>query len=257
MTELRRILLALDASFSAEATLTRVAELAAAADAELLALFIEDIDLLRCAGLPFTRELGIVSGLRRALEADDMERILRAQALQVEQALARAARLRELRWSFSVARGRFPGEALALAAEMDWVVLARGRRMSLTPRLGRSPSPVAVVFDPSRAGERALAAAIRLVRSSARELTVITQAPALGRLEDELARFEVLGEPAGQRVKVVETKLGAPEIAALLLRTGAEALVLAAPLPGLTWEETAHALLEAAECLLVLVKGEG
>ena len=71
----RRILVVLDASpFGLEA-LEAAAGLAARLRAELQGLFVEDVDLLRLAGLPFARELAYSSSQRR-LDVATMEHVL-------------------------------------------------------------------------------------------------------------------------------------------------------------------------------------
>ncbi|MGD9028912.1 MAG: universal stress protein, partial [Anaerolineae bacterium] len=54
---IRRILIALDASSHSIAALRAAARLASSLEAELHGLFVEDINLLRAAGLPMAREL--------------------------------------------------------------------------------------------------------------------------------------------------------------------------------------------------------
>ena len=60
-----RILVALDASPYSHAAIEVATILAADLRAELQALFIEDIDLLRLAALPFTREVDETSASMR------------------------------------------------------------------------------------------------------------------------------------------------------------------------------------------------
>ena len=55
---LRRIVVGLDAGPRDRAALEAAAQLAARMQAELVGLFVEDIDLLHLAGLPFAREVG-------------------------------------------------------------------------------------------------------------------------------------------------------------------------------------------------------
>ena len=55
--KIQRILVALDASTDSLAALDAAAKLAQCLQAELVGLFVEDVNLLYMAGLPFTREL--------------------------------------------------------------------------------------------------------------------------------------------------------------------------------------------------------
>lgn len=187
---IRRVLIALDASPSSLAALEAAAVLAAALDAELSGLFVEDANLLRVAELPSARVLGSYSGRPLALGRRDVERGLRAQARRAHSALAAVAQGVPLRWSFRVARGTVAPEILAAISESSLVVLGKtgrsGSRFGSTARAvaADAPGPVliaghgarrgsnlAVLYDGSPASERALGLAAGLARK--RRITVL------------------------------------------------------------------------------------
>jgi hypothetical protein len=120
----RRIVVGLEAQPRSRAALRAAAEIAARTETELVALFVEDANLLEWAGLPFAREVGFPSAVSRALDAAAMERSLRALAREAERSLAAIAQGTSLRWSYRVARGAMMTELLAAAAESDLVVAA-------------------------------------------------------------------------------------------------------------------------------------
>jgi hypothetical protein len=120
----RRIVVGLEAQPRSRAALRAAAEIAARTQAELIALFVEDANLLEWAGLPFAREVGFPSAVIRSLDAVAMERSLRALAREAERTLAAIAHGTSLRWSYRVARGALMTELLAAAAESDLVVAA-------------------------------------------------------------------------------------------------------------------------------------
>ncbi len=181
---IERILVALDTSTDSVSALEAAAKLAAGLQAELVGLFVEDINLLHLAMLPFTYEIERASGVSRQLNRDSMERDLQLQASQARRALARAAAGAELRWSFQVVRGEVKSEILKAALEADLLTIGRVSRshrsrpaLGSTARaviesgpgfviLGGTPAkagdPVVVTFDGSRAGSLALIAAARL-----------------------------------------------------------------------------------------------
>jgi len=72
------------------AALAAAVELAVAMEAEPERLFVEDVNLLRLAGLPFVREVRHTVSLE-ALDSPRMERALKAQAAQAREAPAAAA----------------------------------------------------------------------------------------------------------------------------------------------------------------------
>jgi nucleotide-binding universal stress UspA family protein len=182
---IRRILVALDTSGHSLAALAAAAELAARLKAELTGLFVEDINLLRLAGLPFAREIRYPSAVVQPIESPRLEQELKAQAVQARQALAAAAEQAQVAWSFRVVRGQVTGEVLAAALEADllslgiasWPSTRRGRLGStartvaaeapqavlLLQRGDKIRLPVLVTYDGSPAARRALAIAVQLV----------------------------------------------------------------------------------------------
>jgi hypothetical protein len=108
-----------------------VAQLARHARAELLALFIEDAELLRFAALPIAAEVGFPSAALRSLDRAAVERALRAQAQALRDALAAALDPAAHAWSFRVARAS-PASAVEAA-------LAEGFAPSLLLPPGTDP----------------------------------------------------------------------------------------------------------------------
>lgn len=122
-TPVRRILVPLDASEASLTALAAAVELAERMGAELVGLFVEDVGLLRLAGLPFASERGVFGMARRPLDPERMERSLRAQAARAELALSEAAGRRRLRWTFRVTRGQVLAKVLVAMNEADLTAL--------------------------------------------------------------------------------------------------------------------------------------
>lgn len=225
---IRRILIALDASAGSLAALESVATLAARLEAELVGLFVEDVNLLRLAALPFARELSAVFARRRPLATTDMERALRAQAALAEQAMARVAARLRVPWSFRTARGQVAAELLAAAREADLIALgmaglALGRGMRLGPTvrafLTGAPRPVLLIgpgvavrppivalYKGSASCARALEIAARLARLEGERLAVVLLAAsddeAQRQRSEAAARLAPLGVEAEFRMVV-------------------------------------------------------
>ncbi len=137
--KIRRILVAIDASPQSLAALEAAAELAADLDAELVGIFVEDINLIRLAALPVVLETGEASARTRRLKSSRMDRQLRSQAARAAQAMAVAAGRAQVRWSFTVARGSIETELLQAASAADLFILGRAgwsgkRRLGSTAR---------------------------------------------------------------------------------------------------------------------------
>ncbi|MDZ7852719.1 MAG: universal stress protein [Halomonas sp.] len=148
-----RVLALLDASRHSLAALAAAVDLAALRHAELVALFVEDQDLLGSAGFPFAREIGAVSGRVRRLSRSDLEAGMARQARRVAEALESAVAGRALRHQLQVSRGRVVSEALSLAGPGDLLVLGKaglsghwGVRLGSTSRALILEAPCTVVI---------------------------------------------------------------------------------------------------------------
>jgi nucleotide-binding universal stress UspA family protein len=273
---IRRILVALDASADSAAALEAAVALAARLEAELTGLFVEDIEVVHAAGLPFAREIRVFQHTPHSLDAAELEAQLRARARAIERTLARSAAEADVPFRFRRVRGRVDAEVLAATGEVDLVVLGRAghsplarRRLGSTARamlargsrpvllLGRRTrlrEPVFAVFDGSQAGARALAVATDLARSGKEPLHVIVAADDDERARDlERTARRALGPQA--QGAVVDRLVGAdgarlPEMA---WEAGAGVLVVPAAGPAVA-DETLLDALDAAGCPLLLVR---
>jgi hypothetical protein len=120
--------------------LEAAARVAGRIGAELIGLFVEDVELLRFAALPFAEEIGAASAARRRLDAEALERALRVRAAEAERALAAAAASVAVPWSFRVVRGFAAAELLAAASEALEEASREALRLLL---LGDERSPAA------------------------------------------------------------------------------------------------------------------
>jgi nucleotide-binding universal stress UspA family protein len=195
--QIRRILVALDASAPSLSALRAAGEIAAEHRAELVGVFVEDVNLVRMAALPVTREIGQMSGRIRELDERTMARQLRGLALRAERALAQEAGRRQVHWSFSVSRGTIGAELWGAASEADLVVMGRagwssrrtagssveavltsGMRRTLVIGAGARLQPTwLVVYDGSEMADRGLQSARLLAKSKGGYLTVAIARP--------------------------------------------------------------------------------
>ena len=188
---IRRIAVALDASEHSQQALETAARLAATLKAELEGIFVEDIDLIHLAGLPFLREIRLASLAQETVSLQRMERELRAMARHVRQALEFVAHREGISCSFRVRRGRVEAELMEAAMEADVLTLGRlGTSLSQRLRLrvresviggARPPAErgnpsVVVTFSGSETATRALQAAANLAEDRATDITVVIPA---------------------------------------------------------------------------------
>ena len=133
-----------------------VARLAQELQAELLGLFIEDVELLRFAALPFAREVGFPSASRRAMDLGALERQMRVQARALEDALAAVLGPAPAGWSFRVERTT-PASAVEAA-------LAEGMAPALLIPPGADPRAERRVLRRPELSDATLRALLRAVR---------------------------------------------------------------------------------------------
>jgi hypothetical protein len=184
-----RVIVAIGPAAPDSLALIAAAQLARSAGAELAALFVEDINLLRLAELPFALEIGAASATMRRVVASEIEHALKRQAGELRRALAEAVHAARLDWTFGTVRGKPVRVLLEASAEGDLVVLASSavRTLAHTELAGamrtalnaisagakpRQARPVAVALQPGQDALRTLAAAHRLARENATGLVL-------------------------------------------------------------------------------------
>ncbi|MGD9788492.1 MAG: hypothetical protein AB7U30_11140 [Sulfuricellaceae bacterium] len=133
-----RILVALDGAEAALEALSTASFLASRLQAELHGLYVEDIDLLRLAGLPFARTVGHASARPQPFDFASLERAFRQQAERMRTLMEEMADRERLAWSFQVARGRLMDAMMGQSGSADLLVFCRPlalRRESTGPVL--------------------------------------------------------------------------------------------------------------------------
>lgn len=197
-----RVLVLLDGSRMSYAALDAAADIAAKTGADVLGVFVEELNLLRSAGFGFAREVGSESGVSRPFGPIELEQRMQRLAEQARCALAGAAARYGGRHALSITRGSVVDEVLALAGPNDLLVLGRvgwssapGARLGSTAKglLRRSPGRMllwcerqvssqgrVVVFlnDHDDANRRAIMAATDVVRHFQQPVTLLLGAGA-------------------------------------------------------------------------------
>lgn len=121
----RRILVALDASSNSREALATAVNLAATLRSEIHGIFVEDINLLRLAELPFAREVQFANHALRQLEMEGLQRRLRARAAILRHELEEVTSEHKITSTFRVSRGPVERELLAAAQDHDVLVVGR------------------------------------------------------------------------------------------------------------------------------------
>jgi nucleotide-binding universal stress UspA family protein len=273
MQDIRRILVALDASPASLAALDLAADLAERYQAELLGIYVEDINLLRSAEIPITKEIGHFSGTFHDIDSKHIERELRAQARFVERLMAAIAHKANFRWSFRKERGVIHGELLQAAQGTDLIILGKsgwsGRRGLGTTarnvavqsgiqsliliRKVRPGTPVMLAYDGSPTSQKALIATQMI---SAKDTPLITLIIARDSEQSRVLENEVLARPGISNLQI--QFLHAPDfkgerISQLAMMSGCDIVVI--PVESQSFDpESLVEMLNEAECAVLLVR---
>jgi len=191
---IRRILVPLDESRYSGSALKAAIQWAAQWQAELHGLFVEDVNLLKMASLPFSREISPLSPATRQLDPLSMEQTLRARAERCRRQMQEQAEQAKLNWSFRVTRGHVAAEVLSHGSQTDLVIMGRaGHSSTGAGRLGSTALSVCrqsacsvfltgngleemrpvVLYDGSTAAGRGLTLAVRMVQAEHCPLTLL------------------------------------------------------------------------------------
>ncbi|MDF1515381.1 MAG: universal stress protein [Anaerolineae bacterium] len=177
--DIRRIVVALDASPHSYAALEAAVRLASLFKADLLGLYVEDINVLRLAELPFVREVGAFSTTTRRVQKKDLERQFRMRTLEISDRIAALASQQGVQQTFRVSRGKVLPEILEVSSDADvlivgktgwsqikcrrWGSTARAIYADETPRLvmllqngTELAGPIMLVYDGSPLAQKAL-----------------------------------------------------------------------------------------------------
>jgi hypothetical protein len=277
----RRILMALDSGYEDVSSVEAAAALAARLRAELLGLFVEDIDLVRLAELPEVNAYSVLSAGRQRFAADQLKRVLRMQLARSRRAIEDAAARRRVKFAFQVRQGRLVAEVLTMAGTFDLVVVgwstggvstpwattrtapvataravaaAAARSVLLLRPGGAVGGPVLVAYDGSDESRQALAIAAEIagVDEGVVEVAFLT-----GRLDQPDAwRQDVAATMAdlGVAVKFIHMpKAGLDDLRRIAERERAVLMVLGADLV-LKETEPGRRLLERVGCSVLLVR---
>ncbi|MCB8945080.1 MAG: universal stress protein [Ardenticatenaceae bacterium] len=193
---IQRIAVALDTSPHSRAALLAAVKVAAQLQAQLIGIFVEDLNLLRLAQLPFAHEVRYASPTPQKLDTGQLEMQLHSQANHAREELRQIAETHNLAWSFQVLRGMVAAELLAAAQDADLLVLGRTGRPAPRNWLGSTArtavhqrqrptlliqphfhlDQIVLVYDGTAAAQRALQIAGDLARGNGR-LTILLFTP--------------------------------------------------------------------------------
>jgi nucleotide-binding universal stress UspA family protein len=258
------IVVTLDTSEPGCLALETAVRLAAILGAELEGVFIEDINLMRLAGLPFLREVRPWSLAEETINTQRMQRELRTLARHAERMLEQAAGKMRIPWSFQIWRGHAEAASLAQTFAADIISLGRvssltTSRMRITPRpraqqFSETVTAISVLFSGSEQSARALTTACCLAKDLGARLTVLlpgSRTKGKSGIKQEARAILESHEQASRCVQLPGT--GMQSLVQATAASGAGVLIAEAGHP-LLQQAGLDRFLEALSCALLLVR---
>ena len=132
-----RILVSLDNSPHSSAALNASISLARQFNAELMGIFIEDINLLNLAEMPFRKEVSEYTAIIREITTDGLTRGITVQSRGITRSFQRLINQTDLQANFSVLRGHVTEMIEKESQKCDLIVIGkRGTNPLSRPRIG-------------------------------------------------------------------------------------------------------------------------
>lgn len=159
----QRIVVALDSSSMNASAMESAIHLAEQLQTEVLALLVQDSDLLRLSELPSAIEVRASDASLRPLNSAGLQRALRVQAERTRQTLQRAAARARVRCVCETVQGKVAHQGQRVG-DTDLLIVGLSRHLAFRLAKAKLASgwPLLVFFDGSEASWRALAAAVWL-----------------------------------------------------------------------------------------------
>lgn len=254
--QIRRIVVALDASAYSQAALRTAIRIAPLLQAQVEGVFVEDDRLRRAASLPITQQVLIGSGQIRRFDPVDLSQSYRAICRQLERQARQMIEQSSVIWQFRVEQGEVAERLMALSGEGDLLSLGRLGQ----PLFGQSQGlgsvalrilqehphpllllneemgpqqPIWALFDDSPQGVERVRLGLGLADLFQSQLTFLLRPEDAGDLQRVLGLLGWRGSPAYrtawldpvQLVRAVQTQLG--RRATLLLPRARQGLPIA------------------------------
>lgn len=254
-----RILVALDASPSSMDSLEMAVNLAARMRAQLETLFVEDINLLRLAALPFAAEMDRSSGEARSMNEAGITSALQAHVERLRQRLDWFREHRKIQYSLRTVRGDYLTEAMH--ADSDILFIYTSKRISMGEATDPSRSAamraarrrLSSIFTVYSVGDRSgksLRLAIEFADNLGTELVIVLPAASDEVLESyQTDVAKQLGKRTNVRFKIANTDFAIT--ASEIDKNGCCLLVL--PKHGDQFDRAEINALRSLHCPLVLV----
>lgn len=258
------IVVTLDTSEPGCLALESAVRLAAILGAKLEGVFIEDINLIRLAGLPFLREVRPWSLAEETINTQRMQRELRMLARHAERMLEQAAGEMHIPWSFQIWQGHTEAASLAQTFAADIISVCRVSSLTTSrmrpaprhraPQFSMTATAISVLFSGSEQSVRALTTACSLAKDLGARLTVLLPGNRTKGKSGIKQRARAILESHEQASRFVQLPgTGIQSLVQAAAASGAGVLIAEAGYP-LLQQAGLDRLLEALSCAVLLVR---
>jgi len=258
MGSTKRILVALDSSPDSALSLGMATTLAAQIEAQIETLFIEDVELVRLAGLPFAAEFDRLSGVESALNLAELNHTLQKRAEKMRALVQSLSKDKNIYANFKVVRGHYIAEAMQREAEILFMMLPRylpssqGMRSSRYSTLRKASdftAPIYVYYSGGDESKRAITLGAELATMLGADLVVLL--PSAQVAEVPALKQQLASEPGKKSVRFELVKTQISQCAMRVAQSGCTLFVL--PKSSVANDSINVQALRTVHCPLVLV----
>ncbi|MFY0610823.1 MAG: hypothetical protein JXQ99_04795 [Hyphomicrobiaceae bacterium] len=231
----RRIVVGLKAAADIDRSVEAATTLAAAIQAEVVGLYVEEDGLLSLAALPFARVIGHGEGRSERLTEAAMAKAIARGAVTSRKVLSAHAEKASVNWSFTVEQGELASKMRGVLAAGDFLVLSSNHRgfgtedllnelrsaprrlhgvvLAVSGKAKRPTGPVIAIDDGDAAGRGTVTLASHIASVLGVPLCLFTVASSNSEADRIVARARSLAK-ATQKIETHRLPIGASQMIA-------------------------------------------
>ncbi len=169
------VILTVDAISYSNRTVDLAIEIAAIGQGHLQGLFIEDVDLLSVAELPFTREISFHTAQARQTDLETTQRTQHSLANKFRRYLEQSAQASKVACSFDYRRGRVLDVGTDTESDISFIVIGQGRANRLKSHGRLNTQRILVIENHLPFLLQALKVVLNQLHSQRAEISLITR----------------------------------------------------------------------------------
>jgi hypothetical protein len=169
------VILTVDAISYSNKTVDLAIAIAAIGEGHLQGLFIEDVDMLSVAELPFTKEISFHTARARLTDLHSTQRSLRSLADKFRRYLEQSAQASKVACSYDYRQGRMLDIGTDAGSDISFIVIGQGRANRLKSHGRLNTQRILVIENHSPFLLQALKVVLNQLHNKKAEITLITR----------------------------------------------------------------------------------